>query len=915
MPKFFATCPKGLESLIVSELGALGAQHVKETVAGASFSGDFALAMRVCLWSRFATRVLWELSQFACRDDMDLYMGVYGVRWDDYFAPHKTIAVEFSGSSDAINNTQYGAQKVKDAVCDYFVNRKMSRPNVDRRDPQVLIYARLHHGQVSVGLDLSGKPLFMREFERETGKAPLKENLAAAMLVRSGYQGGNFFDPMCGSGTLLWEAGLLLTDTAPGLQRRHYGFFNFKNFDETRWQELIAEAQRRSAVGLAKAQQDGCKLCGCDADARMIELARENAERAGFASLVQLQCCKVENLTSDTIAEAKAPLTIVTNPPYGERMGNFNELIVLYTALGARLKALFGGARLGVISSSEDLLSCLRLKGERSYTLYNGALPCQLRVFTLEKRDTVSAADALPEIAPDFANRLLKNQTRLKKWVAAQGLNAYRLYDADIPEYNAAVDIYGDYVVLQEYQAPAAIAPGLARRRLMDMIAATVLTLHIPGRHLIVKSRQRQQGSAQYEKNAESLHVEVMVHEGDLTFKARLDDYLDSGIFFDARPIRALLRKEADGKDFLNLFAYTATASVAAAVGGASSTLSVDMSRTYLEWGLENFALNDIALGEKHEFLQADCLTYLSTDSDRKFDLIYIDPPTFSNSKRMSRSFEVQRDHVALLANLTRHLKDVGTVIFCCNKRGFKLNQEALAPYGFTQCENVSAATIPEDCARDQQIHACFKLSYSAAAQSAQPEPMVELKAIPRWSKLLGGSTAARPFGAKPSGRTSAPHQPSVAAWSEDTFQPGRSRNWGTERAASTNGRALPVAEDSVPFNRGRGRPLAERGRPLTNQSRVPRKRGKRHEDNDTWPRAPRRDGADLRTDGTALSERRRSFARRSNWDSDATVSQHRSERPFERRKPSGRRLERASTAQRAKGRVWGPDGIKEDVE
>ena len=885
MPKFFATCPKGLESLLVTELTALGAQQVKETVAGASFGGNMELAMRVCLWSRFATRVLWELSQFACQDDMDLYMGAYGVRWDDYFDPDKTIAVEFSGSSSALNNTQYGAQKVKDAVCDYFVNRQAPRPNVDRHDPQVLIYARLHHGQLSLGLDLSGKPLFMREFERETGKAPLKENLAAAMLVRSGYRGGNFFDPMCGSGTLLWEAALILTDTAPGLHRRHYGFFNFKNFAQDSWQALIAEAQSRAAKGLQQAVDAGFKLCGCDADARMIELARENAKRAGFDEITALQCCPLEELTLDTIPQAQAPLTIVTNPPYGERMGNFNELIVLYTALGAKLKALFGGARLGVISSSEDLLSCLRLKGERSYTLYNGALACQLRVFSLAPNENGSHDDAMPAIAPDFANRLLKNQAKLKKWVAAQGLNAYRLYDADIPEYNAAVDIYGDYVVLQEYQAPASVATGLARRRLMDMIAATVLTLKIPGKHLIVKSRQRQQGNAQYEKNDDSAHTQVVVKEGDLLFKARLDDYLDSGIFFDSRPIRALIRKEAAGKDFLNLFAYTATASVAAAVGGANSTLSVDMSRTYLEWGLENFTLNGIKPSTKHEFLQADCLAYLSTDSERRFDLIYIDPPTFSNSKRMSRSFEVQRDHVALLANLTRHLKDNGTVIFCCNKRGFKLNAPALAPYGFSACENITAATIPQDYARDQQIHACFKLSFDASTKVSEPEPMVELKAVPRWSKLLQGQ-GARPKAVGSYGTASKPTQTS---WGNANAAAGRSRSWGEPEGATAPGQTL-----APHVGNGRGRPLAERGRPLAHYPQVPRKRG-RHSEN-AEASAPHQ--------AKVWGNSDESFRPKWRQAKDETG-----------RKPRFGRLPKDVKPATPKARVWGPDGIKEDVE
>ena len=792
MPNFFAACPKGIENLLSVELQHLGAANVKETVAGVSFSGTVQLAMRVCLWSRFASRVLQQLVSFPCNSDLELYLGAYGVPWDDYFLPQQTIAVEFSGSSDSIKNTQYGAQKVKDAVCDFFVRCSGIRPDVDKRDPQILIYAHLHHEQCALGLDLSGGVLFRREFDRDIGAAPLKENLAAAMLVRSGYQGGSFFDPMCGSGTLLWEAGLILTDTAPGLLRSHYGFFNLKTFDKEAWLELQAEALRRSEVGKAHALEAGYVLCGCDADLRMIEYARENAQRCGFLSLVRLIHSRFEDLNANPLPNLAGALTIVTNPPYGERMGNFNELILLYSALGAKLKTLFPGARLGVISSSEDLLSCLRLKGEKSYTLYNGSLACQLRVYTLATHAAQEAeTDTAKLPAADFVNRLRKNAARLKNYINLLGLNCYRLYDADIPEYNAAVDVYGDYVVLQEYQAPASVAPGLARRRLLDMIAALQLGMGYKGRQIIVKNRQRQLGAAQYEKNEGSTHIEVQVCEGGLKFKARLDDYLDSGIFFDSRPLRALIGKSVAGKDFLNLFAYTCTASVSAAAGGASSTLSVDMSRTYLEWGMENFELNGLQVGKQHQFLQADCLSWLSADGERLFDLIYIDPPTFSNSKRMSRSFEVQRDHVALLANLTRHLKDGGAVIFCCNKRGFKLSRALLEPYGYVSCEDLSAQSIPPDCAQDGKIHSCFKLTFIKKAQLQLPEPMVELQNVPRWSKVLKRAKSLRTehqdrsFRSQtfPQGEKSARKQGSFSRTNTNEVKPRRNldRAWGKE--------------------------------------------------------------------------------------------------------------------------------------
>lgn len=857
MQNFFASCPKNMEGLLRAELEAQGVLNIRETVAGVSFSGTMKQAMRFCLWTRFASRVLLQLVKFKCSTDLELYMGCYGVPWEDYFAVERSIAVEFSGSSAQIVNTQYGAQKVKDAVCDHFVKSCGSRPDVDRHDPDIVIYAHLHHGEAVVGLDLSGKAQFFREFDRVTGRAPLKENLAAAMLQRAGYEGGNFFDPMCGSGTLMLEAALQASDTAPGLHRRHFAFFNFSTFDQAAWDELTAEARARAAAGLQQAVERGIMIRGADADEKIIAAARENAKKAGLDAIMDFEVCALQELQDNPFAGSPHPLTIVTNPPYGERMGNFNELIMLYSQLGFKMKSLFAGARLAVISSSADLLSCLRLKTERSYALFNGPLECQLRVFTLEAGTEGSAEMPLP--APDFINRLRKNQKNLKKWAEREGLNSYRLYDADIPEYNAAVDLYGDYIVLQEYQAPSTVAAGLARRRLLDMTAALLLTMQVSGDKLIVKSRQRQKGSAQYSKNEDSAHRSVTVTENGLKFTARLDDYLDSGIFFDSRPIRALIKERARGRDFLNLFAYTATASAAAAAGGAASTLSVDMSRTYLEWGIENFTLNHLPVNAKNEFLQADCLAFLSQEGERKFDLIYIDPPTFSNSKRMSRSFEVERDQTDLLANLTRHLKDSGEVIFCCNKRGFKLDAEALRPYGFISCEDISAATIPPDCAQDSKIHSCFILTYDRAQQTADPQPLVDTRGMPRWSKILK-SPRGTFAGSVHEGRRS-----------ENNVHAGASRVWG--QTARTGAYQERARQDDAAGGRersrsGSGREFARGPRPQNWQEKRPRRQG---------------------TGG------------------------YREEASGRGGRSAGKNAGQQKTQPR-QARVWGPDGIKEDI-
>ncbi|WP_031491163.1 bifunctional 23S rRNA (guanine(2069)-N(7))-methyltransferase RlmK/23S rRNA (guanine(2445)-N(2))-methyltransferase RlmL [Succinivibrio dextrinosolvens] len=735
---FFATCPKGLESLLLNELIDLGAKDAKETVAGVSFKGDFTTGMRTCLWSRFASRILLELSEFFCETDTELYIGANGVAWEKYFDKSNTISVSFSGTNSSIRNTQYGALKVKDAICDRMQKTLGGRPDVDRDNPDVVINCHLDKkGSANILLDLSGKALLKREYHRGTGAAPLKENLAAAMIKRSGYNNENFLDPMCGSGTLLFEAASFATDTAPGLRREHFGFFALKQFDNEVWLNLVEEASERSRKGIEAAVRKGIQIIGFDLDDRIVTIANENAQKAGFADLVKVFHSNVQNLYNPFTNENK--ITIVTNPPYGKRMGNFNELISLYTQIGAGFKHYFKGARAAVISTSAELLSCMRLHADKIYKLYNGELECQLRVFDINETETLTVKEEKNlAIATDFSNRLKKNLAYMQKWAKNVNTNAYRVYDADVPEYAAAIDYYNGYYVIQAYKAPAKVNPRVAKRHELDMLSATVEVAGVSGDKVILKSREVMSGDRQYEKSEELRNEFITVNEDNALFKVNLYDYLDTGLFLDGRLIRKLIREKSQGKSVLNLFAYTCSASVAAALGGATRVVSVDMSKTYLNWGMDNFKLNSLSL-DNTDFIQADCLAWLSKDQEEKFDLIYIDPPTFSNSKRMESSFDVKRDHVQLLANLTRHLKDGGEVIFCNNMRGFVLD-ESISEYGFS-FENISEKTLPRDFARDKKIHTCYRLVFTKADMVKHPEPMTSGKAAPKWQKSLSAKS------------------------------------------------------------------------------------------------------------------------------------------------------------------------------
>jgi 23S rRNA (guanine2445-N2)-methyltransferase / 23S rRNA (guanine2069-N7)-methyltransferase len=702
MNSLFASTARGLEELLKSELETLGAQACKVVQGGVHFEGDDRLLYRSLLWSRLASRILLPLNEFKVHSDLDLYLGVMAIDWPSVFSVEKTFAVHFSGLNDEIRNSQYGALKVKDAIVDSFTRKMDERPNVAKQQPDIRVNVFLQRDTASVALDLSGEGLHQRGYRDLTGQAPLKENLAAAIVMRSGWQAGTpMVDPMCGSGTLLIEAAMIAADRAPGLHRQHWGFTGWNKFDAELWRELTAEAQVRTRRAV---QETTSRFFGSDIDRRVIEMARANARRAGVAELVSFEAAEVGKLVNPL---PEGPVgTVISNPPYGERLESEPALIALHNMLGRIMKTKFGGWQLSLFSASPELLSCLQLRAERQFKAKNGPLECVQKNYQLAENPTGAAG---AQLADDYANRLRKNVKKLEKWAKQQGIECYRLYDADLPDYNVAVDRYGSKVVVQEYAPPKTVDAQKARQRLFDVINATLSVLDISSSQLILKTRERQKGTSQYEKLAQKGEF-LLVEEFNAKLWVNLTDYLDTGLFLDHRIARKMLGEMSKGKDFLNLFAYTGTASVHAGLGGARSTTTVDMSRTYLEWAEKNLRANGLT-GRQHRLIQADCLSYLGM-CDEQFDVIFIDPPTFSNSKRMAESFDVQRDHLALMKDLKRILRRNGTIMFSNNKRGFQMDLEGLSKLGLSAKE-ITSQTLSQDFARNRQIHNCWLLSHA----------------------------------------------------------------------------------------------------------------------------------------------------------------------------------------------------------
>ncbi len=602
--------------------------------------------------------------------------------------------------------------------------------------------------------------------------------LAAAGWTDIFSAGGAFIDPLCGSGTLAIEAALMAGDIAPGLTRRRWGFTRWLGNDADLWADLVDEAADRREAGLTKL----VPILASDADARAVDIARSCVRRAGLDGHVQLDVRELVDVTSPTDAAADAdgaeapasvPGLVAINPPYGERLQARAGIGVLYAQLADKLRAEFDGWTLAVITPDESIAGALGWEPVSTTEAYNGRILSPIRVFRVAEERVVAAAPATiggvpggipygvamvvpnmhdvasqpapaasaagqpasaapatpaaPYVAPPlilepaaevFANRLRKMAKHTEKWARKAGVGCYRVYDADLPDYAVAIDVYngagpneGDrWVHVSEYAAPATIDPDRAERRLDDVLAVVPSILDVEPRDVFLKTRQRQRGTTQYTRVSRHGVVGIVAEAG-LLFEVNFSDYLDTGLFLDHRMTRGWIGELAKDTRFLNLFAYTGTASVHAAAGGARETTTVDLSATYLAWAERNMVRNGFG-GSAHRRLQFDVLQWIEAaggNPNDRYDLIFCDPPTFSNSKRMNDTWDVQRDHVPLIMRTAQLLTPGGTLVFSCNRRKFQLDTEALAEAKLV-CRDVTARTIPRDFESRPGVHVCWTI-------------------------------------------------------------------------------------------------------------------------------------------------------------------------------------------------------------
>ncbi|NQY88933.1 MAG: bifunctional 23S rRNA (guanine(2069)-N(7))-methyltransferase RlmK/23S rRNA (guanine(2445)-N(2))-methyltransferase RlmL [Colwellia sp.] len=710
MQPFLALTSPGIEVLLADEIKNLGAEQVVQKPEGVYFSAPIALGYKISLWTRLATRVMLKLGEGEAKNKDELFKAASTINWLEHFNSDTTFAIDFVGYSEEIRNSQFGGLTIKDAIVDQFREQGFERPNVDKKSPQISFQARLLRDNVSIYLDFSGRGLFQRGYREHSGAAPLKENLAAALILRSGWLADTskpLVDPMCGSGTILIEAIAMATKQAPSINRDSWGFESWLKHDEELWQSQLNKAIDDSANALEQAKISSLKVFGVDIDAGVLKTAQQNARNANVQRFIEFKC---QN-TNDINNVYGQPGTILFNPPYGERIGELPELVENFVLFGQKLKSQFIDWRVAILTANVELLAMLKLSSFKRYKFKNGPIDCQLALYNVDEKqlakDAVNPESSFAEEDSAFANRLKKNRKTLKGWLKSNQIDCYRLYDADIPEYNVAIDIYGDYLVIQEYAAPKTIDEKKATKRLQEVIYWAPKVLDIPTDKVVLKTRAKQKGKNQYQRVDKS-RQSITINEHGALFKINLWDYLDTGLFLDHRKTRQIVAKKSKNKSLLNLFAYTGSVSVQAALHGASSITTVDMSNTYLNWAQDNFALNKLN-GHKYQFIQADCLDWLKKNTTA-YDIVFIDPPTFSNSKRMEDSFDVQRDHVALITDALKSLAVGGEIFFTNNKRNFKMDFEAMAALGL-QAQAMSDVTRDKDFARNKHIHNSWSIT------------------------------------------------------------------------------------------------------------------------------------------------------------------------------------------------------------
>lgn len=724
--ELIATCAFGLEAVVRQELEQLGYQPAVIQPGRLLFSADPLAVCRANIHLRSAERILLCLGRFHAEDFGELFDRVRALPWHEWIPPDGASLVNGKSIKSGLSSVPACQRIVKKAI----VEELLSAHKVNELPESGVSYraeVALLNDEATLTLDTTGAGLHKRGYRPLTGQAPLRETMAAALIQLSHWDSERpFIDPFCGTGTIVIEAALIGRNIAPGLYRP-FAAEAWPQIESGQWARVREEAREAILPGL------GERILGTDASERDLQMARRHAAEAGVAEDIHFQQRDFAELTSK-----REYGCVICNPPYGIRMGDEREVTELYRSFPIVLRRLPTWSHF-IFTAHPQFEQIVGQKANRRRKLYNGRIECQYfqyhgpkpsslapkPVFQIDQPraesdcETTSAPPKPAKVATpvfggldvtadrqanEFRNRLSKRARHLRRW-PARGITCYRLYERDIPEVPLVVDRYEDRLHIAEFSRPHDRNPAQHADwlDLMRKTAAEVMSIH-PS-NVFVKFRDRQRGTSQYERRGSAGH-ELVVNEGGLKFRVNLSDYLDTGLFLDHRITRAMVRDESAGKRVLNLFGYTGSFTVYAADGGAQSTVTVDTSKTYLEWAEENLSLNGLA-ASRHRQVRADGMTYLGDlHPDNHFDLAVVDPPTFSNKKDLEHDWDIQKDHAELLTRLHRHMSPGGVVFFSTNFRRFKLADNELSAY---EIHEISRQTVPEDF-RNRRIHRCWRM-------------------------------------------------------------------------------------------------------------------------------------------------------------------------------------------------------------
>jgi 23S rRNA (guanine2445-N2)-methyltransferase / 23S rRNA (guanine2069-N7)-methyltransferase len=716
--QLIATTASGLEACVKRELLELGFSDARVCSPGRIlFRARPEGLVRANLWLRTADRVLLLVASFDARDFGELFDRTHALPWQQWIPADGKFPVHGRSYKSQLSSVPACQKIVKKAIVEKL--RAAHKVNeLPETGATCTVEIAIREDVAQLTIDTTGAGLNKRGYREAAGPAPIKETLAAAMVQMSFWKPDrHLIDPFCGSGTIPIEAALIGRNIAPGLNR---------SFVAEEWEFIPSgdwKTQRENARDLI-APPLPLRIIGTDIEPKAISLSAYHAQLAGVADDIHFQQQAFEKLTSN-----REYGCVICNPPYGQRFEKTPDIMALYQTMPEVFRALKTWSF--YVITSLNLEQILGQSADRRRKLYNGRIECTYYQFhgprppkkTSDQRQlpqpsehpeqaeakAPSAFGGLKGNASNqaeiFANRLRKISRHLRRW-PGKGITCYRIYDRDIPEIPLAVDVYEGRLHMSEYDRPHDRTPA-EHADWLDMLVKTASeTLGIRREDIYLKRRRRQRGIAQYNKVSETRSV-FKVHEGGLEFEVNLSDYLDTGLFLDHRITREMVRAESSGKRMLNLFAYTGTFSVYAADGGATSTTTVDLSKTYLDWAKRNMLVNGFK-GSQHQFVRADTMEFLHRHSPgTHYDIAVIDPPTFSNSKQLQEVFDVQLHYSDLLIATARLMSEGGVIYFSTNFRQFKFDPDTLTGL---EVREISSRTVPDDF-RNKRIHRCWRMT------------------------------------------------------------------------------------------------------------------------------------------------------------------------------------------------------------